>query len=299
MSEAGMSTALTGLSDALADAVERAGGAIVAVHARRRFPATGTIVGNGLVVMANHAIEREEEINVTRPDGNSVGATLVGRDPSTDLAVLRPSGALPAGLPEGPSPRVGNLVLAVGRGQSLGASLGLVNAVDGPQRTRRGGQIDGLIRADATLYPGFSGGPLIDAQGRVVGINTSGWGGAGVTIPMATVSRVVAALAQHGKIKRGFLGIASQPVALTDAQAASLDGQKSGLLIVGTEGDGPAAKGGLMVGDIVVRLAGEQVAQPDDLQRLLTGERIGQATPITVLRGGERQDLSVTIGERA
>jgi S1-C subfamily serine protease len=133
----------------------------------------------------------------------------------------------------------------------------------------------------------------------VLGINTSGMGGgAGVTIPIATVSRVAAALAQHGKIKRGFLGVASQPVAVNEAQAAALDGQKSGLLVVGVEQSGPADKGGMIVGDIIVRLAGEQVAQPDDLQRLLTGERIGQATAITVLRGGARHELTVSIGER-
>ena len=299
VSEMQTSDALVGLSDALANAVERAAAATVAVHARRRFPATGVIVANGLVVTANHVVERDEEITVTLHDGTSLPAALVGRDPGSDLAVLRPSGTLPAPLAEGAAPRVGNLVLAIGRGLGVGASLGLVNAVDGPQRSRRGGQIEGLIRADAALLPGFSGGPLIDAQGRVLGVNTSGLGGgAGVTIPLSTVSRVAAALAQHGKIKRGFLGVASQPVALNDAQAGTLDGQKSGLLVVGVEQNGPADKGGMIVGDIIVRLAGEQIAQPDDLQRLLTGERIGQATAITVLRGGARHDLTISIGER-
>jgi S1-C subfamily serine protease len=299
MAETQTSDALVGLSDALANAVEKASLATVAVHARRRFPATGLVIGNGLVVTANHVVERDEEITIALHDGSSVPATLVGRDPGSDLAVLRVGGDLPAPLTEATAPRVGNLVLAIGRGLGVGASLGLINAVDGPQRTRRGGQLDGLIRADATLLPGFSGGPLIDAQGRVLGINTSGMGGgAGVTIPIATVSRVAAALAQHGKIKRGFLGVASQPVAVNEAQAAALDGQKSGLLVVGVEQSGPADKGGMIVGDIIVRLAGEQVAQPDDLQRLLTGERIGQATAITVLRGGARHELTVSIGER-
>lgn len=299
MSNPSTSDTLTGFSDALADAVERAGAATVAVNARRRLPATGIIIAGGLVVTADHVIEQEEEITLGLPDGTSTPAALVGRDPGTDIAVLKPSGALPAALPEGPQPRVGNIVLAVGRGRGVSASFGLVNAVGGAVRTGRGGQIDGFIRADATLYPGYSGGPLIDAAGRVLGMNTSAlWRGAALTIPMATITGVAASLQAHGKVKRGFLGIGTQPVPLNATQQASLDGQRGGLLIVGLESGGPAEQGGLIVGDIVVRLAGEQVSEPDDLQRTLTGERIGQATPVTVLRGGARQDVSVVIGER-
>lgn len=290
---------LAGFSDALADAVERAAAATVSVGARRRLGATGIIIAGGLVVTADHVIEREEEITVGLPDGTTVPATLVGRDPGTDIAVLKPAGNLPAPLPEGPQPRVGNIVLAIGRGPAISASFGLVNAVGGATRTGRGGQLDGFIRADATLYPGYSGGPLIDAAGRVLGMNTSAlWRGNALTIPMATLTRVAASLQAHGKVKRGFLGVGTQPVPLNAAQQASLDGQHSGLLIVGVESGGPAEQGGLLVGDIVVRLAGEQVGEPDDLQRLLTGERIGQATPVTLLRGGVRQDVSVAIGER-
>jgi serine protease Do len=287
------------LSDALAEIVALAAAASVTVSARQRLPATGVVLGGGVIVTADHVIERDEEITITLPDGTTAPATLAGRDPGTDLAALRTTATLPAPLPEGPLPRVGNLVLAIGRATGIGASLGLVNAVGGPLQTRRGGRIDEIIRADVTLYPGFSGGPLVDASGRLVGINTSGaWGNMGVTLPIGVVKRVVGTLVEHGKMRQGFLGIATQPVALNEALAAQLDGQRSGLLIVGVESGGPAERAGLMVGDILVRFAGEQVARTGDLQWLLAGAAPGTEASLTILRGGQRRDLVATLGER-
>jgi S1-C subfamily serine protease len=289
------------LSDALAAAVERAAASVVAVNARRRLPATGVALEGGVIVTADHVIEREEDLSVLLPNGQTAAARLAGRDPSTDLAVLRTDGATLPGLAGTGQARVGSFALAVGRPGQGGpeVSLGVVSAVGGPARTRRGGQIEGYIRTDAILYPGFSGGPLIDASGAMLGINTSGlWRGSGVCLTDATVRRVVQALSTHGKIRRGFLGISSQPIKLPEALAQQLGGQSSGLLIVGTEAGGPADQGGVMVGDILIGLGGETVADTEDLQRLLGGERIGQATPVRVLRGGEPRELSVTVGER-
>jgi len=289
-------------SDALAAAVERAATATVTVNARRRSSATGIAIGDGMFVTADHVIEREEEITIGLPNGSTVSAKLAGRDPGTDLAVLRADGAnVPAAEPAS-SMRVGNIVLAVGRPGTGGpvASLGIISALGGPVRTGRGGQIDQYIRTDAIYYPGFSGGPLVNVQGQVLGLNTSALSrGSGLALPFAMVKQVAASLAAHGKIRRGFLGISSQPVKLPEAQSARLQGQSTGLLIVGAESGGPADKGGVLVGDILVSLAGEPVRETDDLQRLLTGDRVGNATPVGVLRGGEPREISIVIGERS
>ncbi|HLZ72181.1 MAG TPA: trypsin-like peptidase domain-containing protein [Dehalococcoidia bacterium] len=292
---------LSAFSDALAAAVERAAAGIVSVHARRRQPASGVAFTGGVIVTADHVIEQEEEIGIGLPDGKRVAAKLVGRDAGTDLAVLRPDGTAPAPLALGGAARPGTIVLAVGRPGAGGpvVSLGVVSSVSGPARTWRGGQLEGVIRTDATMYPGFSGGPLIDASGAMLGLNTTGLSrGGGLTLSVATVQRVVGQLVQHGKVRRGFLGISSQPLRLPDALAGKLEGQSNGLLIVGTEAGGPAEKGGLLVGDILVGLAGAAVKDTDDLQAQLGGERIGQSLPLKVLRGGDVRELNVTIGER-
>lgn len=292
---------LTGLSDALAGAVERAAQAIVSVHARRRQPASGVAYAGGVIVTADHVIEREEEITVTLPDGKSVAAKLVGRDAGTDLAVLRPESGAPAPIALAQAARPGALALAVGRPGSGGpvVSLGVVSAVSGPARTWRGGQIDGFIRTDAVMYPGFSGGPLIDISGAMLGLNTTGLArGSSLTLSVSTVQRVAGSLLAHGKVKRGFLGISSQPIRLPEALAQRLSEQTSGLLIVGTESGGPADAAGVLVGDILIGLAGQPVRDTEDLQGLLSGERIGQSTPLRVLRGGEPKELAVVVGER-
>jgi S1-C subfamily serine protease len=293
--------ALVALSDALAEAVERAGRSTVTVRARRRIPASGVVFEGGVIVTADHVIEQEEEIKVGLPDGKTVDARLAGRDAGTDLAVLRVEGLTVPPIAFGAAARPGNIVLAVGRPGETGpvVSMGVVSSVGGPVRSWRGGQIEGFIRTDAVMYPGFSGGPLIDAGGNMLGVNTTGLSrGAPLTLTNATVQRVVGALLAHGKVRRGFLGISSQPIKLPEALQQQAGGQTTALLIVGTEPGGPADSGGVLVGDILVAVAGQPVRDTDDLQGLLSGERIGQATPITVLRGGKPQQLTVTVGER-
>jgi S1-C subfamily serine protease len=181
------------------------------------------------------------------------------------------------------------------------ASFGIVSAVGGPWRTMRGSEVEGSIRADVTFYPGFSGGPLVNAAGQMLGLNTSFLGrGAGLTVPSAAVEGVVNALLAKGRIARGYLGVGSQPVRLQAALAAQLDGgQESGLLLVGVEQGSPADTAGLMVGDILVRLDGRVMADTDDLQRQLGPASVGTTVTVTVLRGGERRDLPLVIGERS
>ena len=206
-----MTTALQSLSTELADAVESAGGAVVAIHARRRIPASGVHWRPGVVVETHHTINRDENITVTLSDGTTSPASLAGRDPGTDLAVLKLASQVGPTAQRRPDPpaKVGELVIALGRpGPSLTASWGVVSRVAGPWRTWQGAEIDSLLRLDLAIYDGFSGGPLIDAGGRVLGINTSALArGVPVTIPGATVERVVTELLERGTIRRAYLGI--------------------------------------------------------------------------------------------
>lgn len=313
---------LAAVSDALAGAVERVAPALVTVSARRRIPATGIVWGDGLVVTADHVIESEDEIRV-RLHGADEGqpAELLGRDPSSDLALLKVEGAAsPAEAAPADETQVGHLVLAVGLpGVSAEASLGVVSGIGtwggsgrgwgrrrrGGGRGRGGGRQSGgsYLRSDTTFFPGFSGGPLVDAHGRVAGINTSRFRpGNGITIPSATVSEVVATLQQHGRIRRAYLGIGSQVTRLPEALAAKLSGDlsglESGLLVVGIEEQSPADAGGLLVGDILVGFGGAPLARTEDLQEQLVAEQVGAAAELTVLRGGEPASLTVTPSER-
>jgi S1-C subfamily serine protease len=297
-------SALTQLSDAFADAVEKAARSTVTVKARRRFPASGIIWSDGVVVTSSHVVERDHDIKVVLGEGGEKEATLAGRDPGSDLAVLRVEGAKPAAVRASDGDiKVGHMVLAIGRpGDDPMASSGVVSTVGGPWRSMLGGtQLESYIRADVTFYPGFSGGPLVDGAGQVIGINTSRLGrGAGLTIPAGAADRVVAVLLKSGRIKRGYLGIGNQPVRLPKALAAKLGRQQErGLLIVSVEGGTPADKAGLLVGDIAVALAGQAVEDTDDLQQLLGPERVGKATTISILRGGDLREVKVTVGERS
>ena len=287
------------LSEALAAAVERASAYTVRVNARRRLPASGIVWADGVVLTADHVIERDEDITVGLPDGKEVAATIAGRDPGSDLAVLRAQTGLSA-APRANGAKVGHLVLAVGRPGTSGltAAMGVISSVGGPWRTGRGGTVDGYIRADVTMYPGFSGGPLIDAEGRVLGINSSGISRmGGLTIPVAAAQKVVEPLLAHGRLKRGFLGLTSQPVRLPRAIAGAV-GQETGLLVARVQPESPAEKGGILIGDILVGLAGQRVSDTDQLQALLGPERVGQPTPVRIVRGGELREITVTVGER-
>ena len=295
---------LTELSDSLAGAVERASASVVRVNARRRLGATGVVwSADGVIVTADHVLEREDDVSVDLPDGRNVPAHVIGRDPSTDLAALRvEAGALTAMVPSPAAPRVGGLVLALGRGHGDApmATLGVISAVSGPWRTWRGGTLESVVRADANLYPGFSGGPLVDPEGRLVGINSSNLArGLGVTIPHAVVSRVVQALLSQGKVRRGFLGVATQPVALPEALRGTLGlTQASGLLLIGVEPESPAERSGLMIGDVLVALGGQPTADLESLQDRLGPDSVGAPQPARLVRGGQLVELAVTAGER-
>ena len=293
---------LGAFSDQLAATVERAGESVVRVDARRRYPSSGVVwSADGLILMADHALERDEDIGVGLPDGRTVEATIAGRDPGSDLAILRVDAQGLTPIARGEAARVGHLALVVARpGRSIATSIGVVSATGGPARTWRGGRLEGVIWTDAALYPGFSGAPLVDTGGRMLGVIASQYGqGAGLAIPVAAAERVVASLQRHGRIRRGFLGVQSQVVALPEGlrTRAGLT-QESGLLVVGVEPGGPSERGGVLIGDVLVAIGGKSVASTEDLLASLGPERVGQATPVRVIRGGEPHEVTVTIGER-
>jgi len=242
-------------------------------------------------------VQRDENITVTLPDGAQHAATVVGRDPASDLALLKieVNGLPTAEFAE--EVKVGSIVFAVGRPDDLQAALGNVVALGGPVRGRHR-NFAAYIQSDVTMYPGFSGGPLVDASGRVAGLNSSALArGASLAIPVGVLRTVAEALRRDGRVKRGFLGVSTQPVALAEGVAASL-GQATGLMIIGTEKDGPADKGGLLQGDVIVALGGQAVADIDDLQTALAAASVGQPATVKVVRGGEVKDIAVTIGVR-
>lgn len=315
--ECPMPTPLETFSDALADAIAQAAVSIVRVEARRRLPASGIAWTDSDVVTANHVVERSEGIRIGLPTGEVVPAELIGRDPSTDLAVLRVQGGLTPVVRATKPVRVGHLVMAVGRpGKTEQASVGIVSAIGSSEpsgeddRPRRGGfsfaysrgsggiLLDGAIHSDVVMYPGFSGGPLVDSSGHAVGLTTSAVAaGMSLTIPLSTLERVFAQLTEHGKIKRGFIGVSLQAMRLTDSLAESI-GQRTGLLIVATEAGGPADTAGLYQGDIVIALDGLRTRSLDELMVLLNSDRIGRSVALRVIRGGQAQEIPVTIAER-
>jgi S1-C subfamily serine protease len=293
------------VSEAVANAVERAGQVTVLVNARRRLPLSGLLIAPDQVLTASHGVERETDIQVFLPDGSEAVAALAGRDSGVDLAVLKlqtPTG-LVSGAPVTAPARVGNLVAAVARPSTEGvqASFGLVTAVGGDLRTGHGALIQRYLVTDAVPYPGFSGGPLVDLGGRVLGMNTSGLvRGMSLAIPADAAFETARVLAEHGHIRRGYLGIRSQVVELpAQAREALGRAQETGLLVVGVETDGPAAGGGLMVGDILVGLNGQPVSDHDELLSRLAGDVVGRPSAIEVVRGGQVQSVTVNIGEKS
>jgi S1-C subfamily serine protease len=290
-------------SNGLAGAVEKGGAATLLVDARKRYPASGIAFAQDLVLTADHVVSRDENLAVVTPAGDAVPASLAGRDPGTDLALLRlAQKALTPARPAGSPPRIGQLVLALGRPSRAGiqASWGVVSAIGGPTRTGRGGLLDQYIQTETTPYPGFSGGPLIDTEGAVLGLNTSGLlHGNNLTVPTKVAWAIAESLSVHGSVKRGYLGIRTQAVELPESYRQSVAaGRDAGLLVLWIEANGPAAKGGLLVGDILTGVAGSAVAEPDDIFAALASETVGKSVKIEILRGGKAQALSVVLGER-
>jgi len=289
---------LTDYSESLAAAVERAGQATGSVDARGRIPATGVIWSNaGEILTADHVVQRDEDLGVILPDGNRLAARLVGRDPHSDLALLKVEAAGLVAPEFAAGYKVGHVALALGRPDDLQASVSHIVSIGGPVR---GGfrYLEAYIQTDVTMFPGFSGGPLVDAAGRVIGINSSALArGASLAVPVAAADRVVAALRQFGRVQRGYLGVSTQPVALAEAVAAQV-GQPSGLMVITVEADGPAARAGVLQGDVLVGLGGQPVKDVDGLHAVLGPDTVGQTLAARVVRGGQIQEIAVAVAPR-
>lgn len=286
------------LVDALPDAVVAAAAYTVRVNGRGDYGSTGVAWSPGIIVTADHTLERDEDITLGLPDGTEVQGIIVGRDPASDLAVLRAECELIPGTREG-KVRVGTLVVAIGRGtgRDVAASLGIISAIGGSGRSRTRARLGDLIRPDLTMYPGFSGGPLVTVTGALIGVNTSRLGGGALTIPVEIIDRVVEQILAHGRIKRRYLGLTSQPVRLAEGQA-SLAGQETGLVVISVEPESPAIASDVIVGDVLLELGGHRVRDTDDLRAALVAATPGQPVALHVIRGDEIVVLSVTIGER-
>ena len=289
-----MANEMAALSGELAVAVERAGKAVVAVHARPRYSSSGVFWRPGIVVTAEHTIRREEEITVTLPDGSKAAVTLAGSDAGTDVAVLKLEGGTGTPLPRAAAmPTPGSLVLGIGRSEDSGvnAALGIISALSGSWRTWRGGRLDHYIRLDLTMYPMSSGGVVVNVDGEAIGIATSALSRiAGVAIPASSIDRVVDEILSRGHVARGYLGVGLQPVELPDHQ--------KGLIVLSLEPDGPAAKAGVLIGDILVTVGGLAVADTDDIQGVLESQGVGRTVEAGVVRGGTAKNVAITIGER-
>jgi S1-C subfamily serine protease len=295
-------SALSALSNDLAAAVERIAPSVVYVDASARRDASGLALDDHTVVTVDHVLDRDEDIELILAGDARCSAEVIGRDPTTDLAFLRTSASLtPALRADLADIKIGHIVLAVARDEdgAPGASLGVVSALDGSWRTWRGGEIDHFLRPDLSMYPGFSGGPLVDAAGAVVGINT--WGlsrRTALTIPMSTVDRVVAQL-RSGGIRRGYLGVALQAVRIPETLRAEHGiGSEGAVIVVDVATGGPADRAGVVMGDVILALGEHAIEDADDLQRALAGDSVGAVRSLRILRAGTPRDVAVTVAER-
>jgi len=299
-----MESQLVSLSRELSELSASVSPSVVAVEGRRRMFSSGVHWRKNLIVTAEHTIRRDENIKIVLPDQKEVSAKLVGRDPGTDIALLQIENlGTPVITSELPKDiHVGEITLIVARSPNSGpnVSMGIIGAVSGPWRTWRGGNLDKYIRLDATIFPGASGGVVVNYEGKTIGIATSALSRvAGLAIPAASVEKVVDALLKHGMVPQGFIGVGLQQVLLPESFQKTLSLKTQyGLMVFSVEESGPAAKGGILVGDILLELDGKIISSIEDLQSMLTQETIGKSMELKTIRGGEIKKTPVKIGER-
>jgi S1-C subfamily serine protease len=299
-----MENTLVNLSNELAGIVQAVSPRVVSVRARRHYPSSGVHWTPNVVVTVDHALQRDEDIAVTRVDGKTIGATLVGRDPGTDLAVLRLETSEPSAveIARAGAVKAGELALVLGRSPDSGvnASLGIISAASGPWRTWRGGQLDGYLRLDARLFPQSAGGAVVNVRGEIIGIATPALSRiAGLAIPVATVQRVTEELLKKGFVPRGYFGIGVQPVPLSDELRKKTPLlNNNGLIVLTVESNGPADKAGVLIGDIVVAIDGAVIERTEDLQAYSDSGVIGKSARVNFIRGGRLEESAITVGER-
>lgn len=297
-----MPASLLNLSNEIAEFVEKSGEAVVAVHARPRFHSSGVHWAPGLIVTAQHALHKDDDILVTR--GNEkFSADFVGSDPGTDLAVLRiqSDASIPILTRAEGALRPGMLVAAIGRNtESLNAELGVVSSIGGPSHTRRGGKLDAVVRLDLALHPVSAGGAVVDAAGELIGIATPALSRVAVfVVPNSTVDRVVRSITEHGSVPQGYLGAGLQPIPLPEHLVKKLSLKHSaGLMTISVDANAAAGKAGLLIGDVLLAWNGTPLTSPEALRPLLA-DAVGKSAELQILRGGEAMKLQVTVEPRA
>jgi len=292
------------LSSQFAEIAEQSGKFIVSVHGGRRVAASGIVWRPEIVVTGSHMLRRTDDIEIAFGGESRHKATFLGRDPGTDIAVLRLEKGNSAAelLPDTSKLRVGQLVLAVGRSTlgDLAAAAGIIARLGAPWQTWRGGKIDTLLRPDVNLYPGQSGSALVDSRGRLLGMNTSALARvATITVPTATVERVVNEIVEHGGVFRPYLGLAMQAVSLpTDLSSKLKIDQNSALMVMQVEPESPTAEAGITLGDLIVSINSQPVSGIEDVQRTLSKAKRGDSVDLGYVRGGQLASLKVKLADR-
>jgi S1-C subfamily serine protease len=294
-----MGASLVSLSGELAAIVDAAAPSVVRVEGQRRTASSGVVWSReGVFVATHHSIDLEEDVPVNLHDGRTLRARVVGRDPGSDLAVLRgeAEGLVPLRWEDSSTAKPGHLVVSLSRpGRSLRARLGVVSAVAGEWRTPSGGKLEAYLESDIPPHPGFSGGPLLDAGGAALGLNTAGvLRGAALALGPATLRRVVEALLGRGRLRRGYLGIGTQTIAIVPPR----EGQTAALIVLSVQPDSPAARAGLLVGDVLLQAGEERLTGPGALLPALDEDRVGRELSLRIIRAGEGRTLTVVVGER-
>ncbi|MCU1335427.1 MAG: hypothetical protein JWO19_1008 [Bryobacterales bacterium] len=299
-----MANSLIALSEQIASTVEQAAQSIVAVHARSRFDSSGVHWSSEIVVTADHTLRRDEGIRVTAQDGSNLPAEVVGRDPGTDLAVLRVKGL---GIPvaqreENPATITpGGVVLAVGRSKdSAVAAFGVISNISGPSQTWRGGRLDQVVRLDLSLHPAGAGGAVVGASGKLLGVATPALSRVSVfAVPLSTVARVTESLLADGRVPRGYLGVGLQPIAIPEHLRSKLNfAGSTGLIAITVENDGPAGRAGMSIGDVLLEFGGRPMHRTENVQEVLSSESVGKKIAARILRGGNPVEMEITIAER-
>ena len=290
---------LIAFSESLAQIAANVGNSIVAINGQR-FPCSGICWREGLIVTSDENIKRTEGITITLPNGETAPVTLLGRDPSTDTAIFKTEADLPIAPIDSESElKVGHLAIAVGRNSERGLSVaqGVIGTLGDSWRSSMGGHIDRFIRLDINFYPALGGSALVNAAGQIVGFNTTGPRRSVLTIPAATVDRVVGQLLEKGHLHRGYLGVAMQPVTLPDSLIEEISTGTRGLMVVSVEADSPAREAGIILGDILVAIESNPIQRLRDIQAYLEPQNVGKNIQIGLIRGGKLQDVSLTVGD--
>jgi S1-C subfamily serine protease len=303
MSNSGLSN-LTAFSDSLAALVEQTAQGVVAVKAAPYRVTSGVAIGENLIAVAEHALRRKDSIPVEFADGRQATASILGRDRSIDVAVMKVEGTtlnpLPAADPA--SVKSGSLAVVVGLTTDAGpsASVGIVGAAAGARRTWRGGTLDYFYRLDVNLYPSQFGAAVVDAEGRLIGLATPGLlRHSAVAVPPASLNRVAQELLQQGRIREGYLGVGLQPVAIPEHLRAKLgDAPESGLIVLSVAGDSPAQQAELQLGDILISLDKNHLGSIEELQAILRGDIVGRSVSALLIRGGEPVEVQIVVSQR-